>query len=90
MNHDGLVELISMFHPRIKFKRILLCETEKNSPIFIQTLTSGGACMAKNESKPSSASKPDDSPGVTKSFDPQAVKMNINKYDNLLDLHYRI
>lgn len=33
--------------------------------------TSGGACIAKNESKPSSASKPD-SPGATKSFDPQA------------------
>lgn len=36
-------------------------------------LTSGGACIAKNESKPSSASNPDDSPGVTKSFDPQAA-----------------
>lgn len=41
---------------------------------FISSVrTSGGACNAKNVSKPSSASKPDDSPGVTKSLDPQAA-----------------
>lgn len=48
------------------------------------SLTSGGACIAKNESKPSSASKPDalpppppptpppSPPGATKSFSPHA------------------
>lgn len=40
--------------------------------MIIEKLTSGGACMAKNESKPSSASKPPALPGATKSFAPQA------------------
>lgn len=47
--------------------------------LFAVILTSGGACIAKNVSKPSSASKPLDSPGVTKSVDPQAEK-NARKY----------
>lgn len=43
----------------------------------VLTLTSGGACIAINESKPpSSASKPEASPGATKSFDPHAFEIN--------------
>lgn len=71
----------SLFHPANQRKKIL----ENNffdidhTILFAVILTSGGACIAKNVSKPSSASKPLDSPGVTKSVDPQAEK-NTTKY----------
>lgn len=53
------------------------------------SLTSGGACIAKNESKPSSASKPDafPPPGAAKSFSPQALneKLKEKKYRQKLN-----
>lgn len=47
-------------------------ENFKINNFFLKQLTSGGACIAKNESKPSSASKPPLLTAGAKSFVPQA------------------
>lgn len=50
--------------------------------------------MAKKESNPSSASKPDESPGATKSFDPQAIRKDrfqiVNKCEFQITSNTRI